>query len=1278
MTAFSDSKVPVIPDHFPCLVYFRRNDPDWIFDYVSQSCCELTGYTVAELQQNQKASFVELIDPGDRAWVLERWKALPRDGQAVDLEYRISTKAKTTKWVWDRYKGIFSTDGVLLGAQGMVIDISERKEREASLAESERRYRALTHTNPVGIWQTTPEGSTIYMNPAMLGLFEIDSPNEMEGKTYLDFYAPESIETVHQEHAKRLQGVSSSYEVEVVGRRGTHRNVVIYGVPLYGADGKVESFIGTLTDITERKKTESALRASEELNRRLLENVPGGIVQVANDGAIINANEVAQKLLGLTLDQHTHHYVADFGNKTIREDGTEFPVEEFPVTHCLKTGEPQPGAIIGVRRPNGAVFWGIFSATPIFDPRIGKTSGAVVIFLDITNRKEIESKIRESEERFSKSFRINPVGMAITQLDSGVFVDANDAFLRTFGFEREEVLGRNSIELGMWFDPSLRDRLVHELREKGTLKNLENGFRRKTGEVGTGLHSLVRVVVGGEECVLTLFEDITDKQRAERELRESEDRFQQLAANINEVFWMTDLAKNQMLYISPGYEKIWGRTCESLYQSPRTWLDAIHADDRERILTAALTQQTAGKYAVEYRIVRPDGTCRWIFDRAFPIRNAEGEVYRVVGVARDITDRKLSEEKLRNSEARYRLLFESNPHPMWVFDSETLQFLAVNDAAVAHYEYSREEFLGMTLRDIRPSEDVPLLMQRVTQKKGEMGWAGGWRHRKKDGTLIDVEIAYHNIEFEGRAAKLVLVSDVTERLRADAALKESQRFLEKAQEVAHIGSWVSQPELTGTLTWSDEVYRIFGVDKQAFDGRVANFLHFVHPEDRASVTEAIEASINGTQAYEVDHRIVRPDGTVRWVHEQADVVRDSTGKATQLIGIVQDITGQKQLEDRLRQSQKLEAIGQLAGGVAHDFNNILTVIQGHASVLLGKQALPEGILDSLKEILLAAERAANLTRQLLAFGRRQVIQRTNLDMNEVVDHMSKMLRRILGEDITLEVQSSSSLPLIHADAGMIEQVILNLAVNSRDAMPKGGRLTIQTSALNVDEEYVRRIPEASVGPAVCLRVSDTGCGISPANLPHIFEPFFTTKELGKGTGLGLATVYGIIKQHQGWVEIQSAEGQGTTFRVYLSGVIAAAGEKEKKTDEIKIQGGTERILIVEDEKPLRELVKVILERYGYKTWTAHSGHEALLIWERQGGEIDLLFTDLVMPEGMTGRELAMRLRSERPNLKVIFTTGYSRDAVGESSILEGGSLFLQKPYRPSILAKTIRDCLDAR
>ena len=388
-----------------------------------------------------------------------------------------------------------------------------------------------------------------------------------------------------------------------------------------------------------------------------------------------------------------------------------------------------------------------------------------------------------------------------------------------------------------------------------------------------------------------------------------------------------------------------------------------------------------------------------------------------------------------------------------------------------------------------------------------------------------------------------------------------------------------------------------------------------------------------------------------------------------------DITERINLETQLRHAQKLESIGQLAAGVAHDFNNILTVIQGHSDRLLARCDGDNQLTEPLQQVSAAAQRASSLTRQLLLFSRKQVLQPKVLDLNAILTNMAKMLHRLLGEDIALQLNCLQGPLAIEADAGMIEQIIMNLAVNSRDAMPKGGQLLISTSSLEPDELYLQHHPLARRGSFVCLSVRDTGCGMDAQTQSRIFEPFFTTKEVGKGTGLGLATVYGIAKEHQGWIELASQVGAGTTFRVVLPRCSKTPESIADFSATQVLPGRKETILLVEDEPLLRELARMILIDYEYHVLEAASGREAMAVWDQHHGKIDLLLTDLVMPEGMNGRELAERLKSRKPELKVIYTSGYSAEVTG-TDLGRRNIRFLQKPYPPPQLAQAVRECLD--
>ena len=530
----------------------------------------------------------------------------------------------------------------------------------------------------------------------------------------------------------------------------------------------------------------------------------------------------------------------------------------------------------------------------------------------------------------------------------------------------------------------------------------------------------------------------------------------------------------------------------------------------------------------------------------------------------------------------------------------------------------------------------------------------------------------------GEVAHVVFAfRDVTETFLAIEALRRSEEHLAKAQELAHLGSWESGLGMGDRLVWSKETHRIFGLDESTFDGRVETFFSRIHPDDLAMVRSASDAAIRGEEDYEVEHRIVRPDGSVRWVHERADVERDPSGRPLRLIGTVQDVTESRLLGEQLRQSQKMEAVGRLAGGIAHDFNNLLTAILGYTHLLGDALAHDPALRARVEQIRLAGESAASLTRQLLAFSRKQVLRPVVLDLNDVVSAMQPMLERLIGEDVRLGLALSTDLGPVRADRGQVEQVLLNLVVNARDAMPRGGRLLVETLNVELDESYAAGRVDVKPGVYALLAVTDTGTGMDAETVRHLFEPFFTTKAPGRGTGLGLATAYGIVRQSDGHVTAYSEPGHGATFKVYLPLVSSPVTSAPPSRSSDALPRGSETVLLVEDDAGVRHLVCEVLKSQGYRVLDAADPEEALRLAETHEGTIDLLISDVVLP-GESGPRMASRLRALRPGLAVLFVSGYTDEAVQRHGVLAASSLFLQKPFTPADLAAKVREALAER
>jgi len=501
--------------------------------------------------------------------------------------------------------------------------------------------------------------------------------------------------------------------------------------------------------------------------------------------------------------------------------------------------------------------------------------------------------------------------------------------------------------------------------------------------------------------------------------------------------------------------------------------------------------------------------------------------------------------------------------------------------------------------------------------------------------------------------------------------------LRRAQKVAQIGTWEMDPA-TRKTRGSEESFAIYGL-RPTTDLTISSddLKSFSLPEYRPLLDQRMNDFFAGRGSYDVEYAIRRPsDGEHRFVHNRAELLRDSDGRPVLAVGTIQDITARRQLEQQLLQAQKMESVGRLAGGVAHDFNNLLTVIHSYTNILMKSVGQEHPFYSDLREIQRAAHRAGDLTRQLLAFSRKQVLQPQTIDLDQTVRSLEVMLRRLLGEDIDLTLLTSTGGHAVFADPGQIEQVVMNLVVNSRDAMPIGGKLTIETSTVEVDEAFARQHLGLAPGPHVLLAVSDTGAGMDAATREHIFEPFFTTKEQGKGTGLGLSMVFGIVHQSGGAIWVYSELGHGTSFRIYLPRVVGKAAPTAQ-IPKLAVVGGTETILLVEDDESVRVLLRTILRRAGYTVLDAQNAGEAFLVSEQFTAPIQLLVTDVVMPR-MSGRQLAERLMPTRPDMRLLYMSGYTDDAIVHHGVIESGVAFLQKPINSDSLLRKVRAVLEAR
>lgn len=632
-------------------------------------------------------------------------------------------------------------------------------------------------------------------------------------------------------------------------------------------------------------------------------------------------------------------------------------------------------------------------------------------------------------------------------------------------------------------------------------------------------------------------------------------------------------------------------------------------------------------------------------------------------VIRYAIERQRTEVKLR----WLSLAVDQSPASIFITDPRgTIQY--VNSRFTEITGYTAAEAVGKTPRILKSGLNAPDYYARLWSTILAGGvWRSEVRNRRKNGEIYWDAVTISPIrDLRGTIAHFLAVQeDITKRVEAESELKASEDYYRTILQ-----------NIMDAVLIADKDGRILDANPRAVELTGypreellrLRVLDTYPPEDR-EVGAARIAEVVGGKPYIVERRLLRKDGTVLIVDVNASLLPDG-----RVLGTLRDVTERRQLEQQLRQAQKMEAIGRLAGGVAHDFNNVLTAVFGYVDLLSEELPAGSGALQDLAEVRKAAERAAGLTRQLLAFSRQQVLQPIVLPLNDLIEDFEKMLRRVIGEDVELRLALSRGIGNIRADPGQLQQVIMNLAVNARDAMPLGGRLLIETANADLSEQYAELHQPVIPGAYVMLAVTDTGTGMSPDVKARIFEPFFTTKEKGKGTGLGLSTVYGIVKQSGGYVWVYSEVGRGTTFKVYLPRVDEPAAQAPQPR-ELGSLAGSETILLAEDDAILRPLAKALLEKLGYKVLEGENAAAALAAARAYDGLIHLLVSDVVMP-GASGRELARRVAAARPETKVLYVSGYTDDAIVQHGMLEPGVNFLQKPFTPAVLARKVREVLD--
>jgi PAS domain S-box-containing protein len=951
----------------------------------------------------------------------------------------------------------------------------------------------------------------------------------------------------------------------------------------------------------------------------------------------------------------------------------------------------------------------------------------------IVERKLAESALRDSEERYRLLFERNPLPMWVYDRDTLAFLAVNEAACQHYGYSREEFLAMTISDIRPPEDvPSLLDSLSQAqsgLHGAGVWKH-----RKSDGTIVDVEITSYALEFADRPAKLVLVNDITERKRVEEALQTSEEEHRSIFDNATMGIYRST-ADGTVIKANLAFARMLGYDSVEEIVQLNLALDVYYYPEQRAKLIAQSPTGSADDVEILWK--KKDGTPIWVHLNARAVLDESGRTVCFDTCIHDVTNRVQAEEALRNSERRFSQAFNASPQPMSITTLAEGRYIDINESFVSISGYGREELIGHTSAELRiwPTTDarkqlIDLLNQQGFVRNTET------QLRTKSGDLRVLLSSAEVVELAGERCLLIASSDITERKSAEQALAEANEralteYKRLVERIAALGQSLGNARDLTTIFRSLRDFAVVSVpcdgmmislyeqeketrkaaycwaDDQEFD---PNSLSGIPVRDGLTGRAIKSGSVHVDNDFQeelrryrnpvivgdcTDDRVARSAlsapmtimgrtiGCVEIQSYQAGVfneehvtaMRMAANLAATAVENVTLIEREQAKEEQLRQSQKMEAVGQLAGGVAHDFNNLLTAITGYSELTLRGLDQNSSLRPKVEEIKRAGERAASLTRQLLAFSRKQILQPKVLALNAVIPDMEKMLCRLIGEDIVLRTVLDERLGHVKADPGQIEQILMNLAINARDAMPSGGSLTIETKNVSLDRPYVNQQVVLKAGHYVMLSVSDSGCGMNAETQARIFEPFFTTKEVGKGTGLGLSTVYGIVKQSEGSIWVYSEVGKGTTFKIYLPRVDQVV-ETEEATDGSKSASrGHETILLVEDEEMVRTLAIEILEGYGYTVIAAANGEEGLSRCREFSAPIDLMITDVVMPH-MSGRELAAELRSVRPETRVLYMSGFTDDAIFRHGLLADEVAFIQKPFSPDALARKAREVLD--
>ena len=1193
------------------------------------------------------------------AWYLCR-KRLVDTGEPQSCELRVVKPDGTHLWVRVAMSAACADDGTSLHRVTLT-DIGERKQAEASRQTSEERLRiALTAATAIGfIWDAASDSVARYFSTVPTLPVNVDAPEPVAAVRAR--VHPDDVGLFDAGVAECLgEGTEYRNLYRVVDPGGSIRWLQEWGCLERDAAGRPLRLTGISIDVSELKRAETSLRESEQRYRLAIRATHDAVwdIDVTNDTV-----------------HWSDKYASKFGRPPETANSWQWWIDRIHPDDRDRTAGSARAAVDGTVEAWACEYrfglqngqWAdIRDRAYIARDPAGKAVRVVGAMLDVTAFR------RASAER-DRMWNLSLDPMCLSGFD-GYFKQVNPAWERTLEWTAEELTSRPWLDFVHADDRQATLNIAGQLIGGQLVYHFENRYQHKDGTYRWLSWNSYPAVE--QQIIFSIARDVTEQKRAEEALRESDEQLRAIIDNTPECVKVLD-RDGKLLTMNPAglrmieaddLEQVRGvRVCSGLNPVEQCAFDQ---------LVAATFRGEHGSLVFEMQGLK--GTWRTLETHSVPMWDADHrEVRALLGVTRDITEQKRAQDALRASEERLRLALDAGRMGIFDWDLET-NAIIWSDTHYEMFGYPAGEQFPVVYRHfidrIHP-DDLSAVEQAIrTAMDQRVIYTSEHRLLLPDGSVHwNLGTGAFQYDSEGRPVRMIgTVKDITERKQAEADLVMRDRAIQAVNQ----GIVITDPNLPDNpiVYVSPGFERMTGYASAEVVGCNCRFLQGP-ATDKVEIARIAEA-IRAVQPCAVEVLNYRKDGSTIWNELSITPVRDPDGRLVHFVGIQTDVTARRSLEDQLRQAHKMEAVGQLAGGVAHDFNNLLTVINGYGDLLLSELPKGDPHREYVASIRDAGKRATRLTRQLLAFSRKTILAPQVLDLREMVEKSAKMLRPLIGEDIVLAIISDPAPVRVSIDPGQLDQVIMNLVLNARDAMPNGGNLTVEAKTVELDEEYARLHPDVTLGKYALMSVSDSGSGMTPEVKARLFEPYFTTKGVGKGTGLGLAMVMGIVKQSGGHVAVYSELDHGTTVKLHFPAVEEQADTTKGHSDVAAVRGA-ETVLLVEDEDAIRGLAFMVLQSHGYKVLSARDSQEALRLVAKHQGPIQLLLTDVVMP-GMGGRELADALQPRYPQMKVLYSSGYNNDDVVRHGIVEAEVAFLRKPYSPKELASTVRHVLDQK